>query len=42
MAMLCCIKNGRPAVNEKIKEINIKCEIPEKGTFEPYRNLKDG
>lgn len=29
------IKNGRPAVNEKIKEINIKCEIPEKALLNP-------
>lgn len=29
------LKNGRPAVTAKIKEINIKCEIPEKSILNP-------
>lgn len=29
------IKNGRPVVTAKIKEINIKCEISEKALLNP-------
>lgn len=29
------IKNGRPVVTARIKEINIKCEIPEKALLNP-------